>query len=101
MYFKRIIMLVMLRLVFKAISGFMVYIFIDDFLIKEYEEDYTLWKNDNFYSVEGYFETPEEEASEIAEFQRQFSYWGPIAIVISLMGTCCCCGAVLCYFRKY
>lgn len=43
-------MLVMIHLVIKAIAGFLVYIFIDGYLLEEYDAEYTLWKNENFSS---------------------------------------------------
>lgn len=102
-YFRRVIMLVMLSLVIKAISGLMTYVYIDSYLLKEYDEDYLAWKNDNFYSADGsgYLSTPEETADYIDHVQAMWSVWGPAAVCFGLLMTMCCCGTVLCSFRKY
>ena len=103
MYFKRIIMLVMAHLVFKAIDGLVVYIFVDSYFLKEYKDEYMAWKNDNYYynDADGYLQTPEDAASQTAKYQKAFSVWGPVAIVIGLLCATCCCGSILFSIRKY
>ena len=46
--FKVIIMCVLGRLILFSVNGFLKYIWVDDFLEREYKEDYKQWKDKNF-----------------------------------------------------
>ena len=48
-YFKLIVMAVLVELIARAVLGFLTFVSVDEFLEREYKDNYREWKSKNFY----------------------------------------------------